>query len=222
MNQKSWTHGAENCNNNKDPAIDILQFNEATFVLRQNKCVHYEAPFIYVLFGEHTVFLQDTGATAEADKFPLYEMLQTLIAHWQKSHHAKDVSLLINHSHSHSDHTAADSQFRDKSGVILIEPNAQSVHQYFNFIDWPNEITSIDLGERELTIIPIPGHQEEISSPSVTVEPARHTLLWGSAWQLVRRGWPLDLSRHLLSCMNYLRLVTINAFFACKNKHCCL
>ncbi len=161
VNHKSWVHGTEDCKNNKDPAIDILQYNEATFVLRQNKCVHYEAPFIYVLFGEHTVFVQDTGATAKADKFPLYQMLQSLIAQWQKSHHVKDLSLLITHSHSHSDHTAADPQFRGKPGVILIKPDAQSVHQYFGFIDWPNEIASIDLGERELTIIPIPGHQEE-------------------------------------------------------------
>lgn len=161
VNQKSWIHGAEDCNNNKDPAIDILQFTDSTFILRQNKCVHYEAPFIYVLFGEHTVFVQDTGATAEADKFPLYDTLQMLIAQWRKSHHEKALNVLITHSHSHGDHTAADIQFRHKPSVTLIEPNAKALHQYFGFDDWPNGLTSINLGKRELIVIPIPGHQEE-------------------------------------------------------------
>ncbi|MGJ8671217.1 MAG: hypothetical protein ACSHXK_17160, partial [Oceanococcus sp.] len=67
-----WIHGAENCSKSKDPAIETFKFDEDTYILRQSKCVDYEAPFIYVLFGEHTVLVQDTGATSEADKFPLY------------------------------------------------------------------------------------------------------------------------------------------------------
>jgi glyoxylase-like metal-dependent hydrolase (beta-lactamase superfamily II) len=161
VNQKSWAHGAEDCRSNKDPAIDIFQFDQATFVLRQNKCVHYEAPFIYVLFGEHTVFVQDTGATADADKFPLYETLQMLIDRWEISHHSRKMNLLVTHSHSHSDHTAADRQFRNKPGVTLIEPNAQSVHQYFGFTDWPNGMATVELGERQLTVLPVPGHHDE-------------------------------------------------------------
>jgi hypothetical protein len=64
LSDKVWNHGSEDCSSNKDPAIEVFQFDAATYVLRQNKCVHFEAPFIYVLFGEHTVFVQDTGAFA--------------------------------------------------------------------------------------------------------------------------------------------------------------
>ncbi len=165
VNQKSWAHGAADCKSNKDPAIDVLQFNEATFILRQNKCVHFEAPFIYVLFGNSTVFVQDTGATADDDKFPLYRTVQSLVTQWQKSHHNENLKILVTHSHSHSDHTAADVQFLDQPGVTLIEPNAEAVRQYFGFTDWPNGFATVDLGERTLTFMPTPGHQDE----SVTV-----------------------------------------------------
>ncbi len=161
LNQKSWIHGSENCEKNKDPAIDVFQYTDTTFVLRQNKCVHYEAPFIYVLFGEHTVFVQDTGATAEADNFPLYETLQKLISRWQKSHNNEALNILVTHSHSHGDHTAADPQFDGKPAVTLIKPDKKSVKEYFGFKNWPNELASLDLGKRKLTIIAIPGHQEE-------------------------------------------------------------
>jgi glyoxylase-like metal-dependent hydrolase (beta-lactamase superfamily II) len=176
VDQKDWIHGAEDCKNNKDPTIDMLQFNDATVILRQNICVHYEAPFIYILFGEHTVFVQDTGATTRSDKFPLYQTLQMLITQWKESHNNTPLEVLVTHSHSHNDHTAADVHFRDKPGVTLIEPNAQAIRQYFGFTDWPNEEVSIDLGGRELTIIPTPGHHDE----SITVYDSQtHWLLSG-------------------------------------------
>jgi len=56
-----WNHGSEDCAKSRAPAIEILQADHDSYILRQNKCVHFEAPFIYVLFGEHTVFVQDTG-----------------------------------------------------------------------------------------------------------------------------------------------------------------
>ena len=95
VNQKNWIHGSEDCKNNQDPAIDVFQFDESTYILRQNKCLNFEAPFIYVLFGEHTVFVQDTGATAEAELFPLYETVQKLITEGSNS----DLNILVTHSH---------------------------------------------------------------------------------------------------------------------------
>jgi len=185
INQKKWIHGAADCNTNKDPAIDIFQYKQNTYILRQNKCLNYEAPFIYVLFGSHTVFIQDTGATADANLFPLYETVMKLV----EERTAKGLKILVTHSHSHGDHTAADNQFEGKPGVTLIKPTAGSVQQYFGFNDWPNGNAHIDLGERELTVIPIPGHQDE----SLAIyDPQTQWLLTGDTFypgRLYIRDW---------------------------------
>ena len=161
LSDKVWIHGSEDCSSNKDPAIEVFQFDATTYVLRQNKCVHFEAPFIYVLFGEHTVFVQDTGATADAAQFPLYDVVQDLVAERQARPGAERLRLLVTHSHSHGDHTAGDAQFRGKPGVTLIEPNAEAVREYFRFTNWPEGSATIDLGARQLVVIPAPGHQDE-------------------------------------------------------------
>lgn len=154
---KVWIHGSPDCKSNQDPAIEVFEVDAATYILRQNKCTHFEAPFIYVFFGSHTVFVQDTGASADAGRFPLYDTLQTLM---QKRGDAA-LQILVSHSHSHSDHTAADAQFRGKPGVVLIEPTAEAVQAHFGFTAWPEGEAQIDLGERRLTVIPTPGHQDE-------------------------------------------------------------
>ena len=60
--------------------MQVVQYNEDTFVLRQNVCVHWEAPFTYLLFGNKGALLIDTGATANADHYPLRETVDALIA----------------------------------------------------------------------------------------------------------------------------------------------
>jgi glyoxylase-like metal-dependent hydrolase (beta-lactamase superfamily II) len=39
--------------------------------------------------------------------------------------------------------------------------NAQALETQLGLSDWPNKQSSIDLGGRALTLIPIPGHQEQ-------------------------------------------------------------
>jgi len=157
LSKKVWQHGSEDCAKNQDPAIEVFEFDADTYILRQNKCVHFEAPFIYVLFGDQTVFVQDTGATADPVRFPLYDVIQRLVA--QRNNPA--LKVLVAHTHSHSDHTAADAQFRGKPGVTLVEPNAAAVREHFGFTSWPAGIATVDLGRRILKVIPAPGHQDE-------------------------------------------------------------
>jgi hydroxyacylglutathione hydrolase len=129
-----WIHGAEDCSTNQDPAIETYEFDEDTYVLRQNKCVDYEAPFIYVLFGSHTVLVQDTGATEEAEKFPLYETVSALVEKRQFDHF-QPLKILVIHSHSHGDHKAADSQFKGMPHVTLVEPNQDGVNGFLASAD---------------------------------------------------------------------------------------
>jgi glyoxylase-like metal-dependent hydrolase (beta-lactamase superfamily II) len=155
--EKLWNHGSEDCARNRDPAIEVFQFDADTYILRQNKCVHYEAPFIYVLFGKHTVFVQDTGATVESSRFPLYDTVRTLVARRNQ----QAVRILVTHSHSHSDHTAADVQFRGQPGVTLVEPSTKAVREHFGLSRWPEGSAAVDLGDRTLEVFPAPGHQDE-------------------------------------------------------------
>lgn len=179
LKQKAWSHGSENCEENREPAIEIFRFDADTFILRQNKCLDFEAPFIYVLFGEQKVFVQDTGATAEADLFPLYDTLQDLIAERKKAKGSDVQEILVTHSHSHGDHTAADPQFAGKPGVTLVAPNTESVRSFFGFDRWPDGSAAVDLGGRRLTILPTPGHHSE----AITVyDPRTRWLLTGDTF----------------------------------------
>jgi hydroxyacylglutathione hydrolase len=186
LSKKVWQHGSQDCAKNQDPPIEVFEFDADTYILRQNKCVHFEAPFIYVLFGEQTVFVQDTGATADPARFPLYDVIQRLIA--QRGNTA--LKVLVTHTHSHSDHTAADAQFRGKPGVTLVEPNAAAVQEHFGFTNWPAGIATIDLGQRTLKVIPAPGHHDE----AIVVHDARTGwLLTGDnvyPGRLIVSNWP--------------------------------
>jgi hydroxyacylglutathione hydrolase len=157
---KNWIHGSQNCKENQDPAIDVLAAGPGTYILRQNKCINVEAPFIYVLFGQHTVFVQDTGATKSADQFPIYATIQGLIDENFAANNGDRPTILVTHSHGHSDHTAGDGQFRDQENVVLVEGDLEAVVEHFDLPKWPMGEAVIDLGGRELTLFPIPGHQE--------------------------------------------------------------
>src|SRR5688572_19687555 len=97
-------HGSKDSADNQDPAFELPRFDADSYTLRQNKCVDFEAPFIYVLFGQHTVFVLDTGATEDPSQFPLYETVRSLVA---QGNYPK-TRFLVAHSHSHGDHRAAD------------------------------------------------------------------------------------------------------------------
>jgi hydroxyacylglutathione hydrolase len=157
---KNWIHGAQNCGANLDPAIEVLAVSPDTYVLRQNKCINVEAPFIYVFFGQHTVFIQDTGATQSAAQFPIYATVQRLIEARFGANNDNKPTILVTHSHGHSDHTAGDDQFRGQANVVLVEAKREAVIKHFDFAKWPLGETTIDLGGRELTLFPIPGHQD--------------------------------------------------------------
>ncbi len=159
--EKAWIHGALDCESNSDPAIEVFRYDRSSYVLRQNKCLSFEAPFIYVLIGEDKVLVLDTGATESAADFPLYTTVETLVAEHAQQGKANERAWLVLHSHSHRDHCAGDPQFEGKPHVTLIEPNGDAVRDFFSPRKWPDEEKYIDLGARKLTIIPTPGHQEE-------------------------------------------------------------
>jgi hydroxyacylglutathione hydrolase len=159
LEKVKWLHGSEDCTKNKDAFIQVVKYDANTWILRQNKCVNYEAPFMFLFLGDKKVLLMDTGATEEESTFPLYKTINGLIADWQKENN-KTVELVVAHTHSHGDHWAGDVQFKNKPGVTVVGLTEENVQQFFNLTNWPAKSASFDLGNRVVEIIPIPGHDK--------------------------------------------------------------
>ena len=169
----AWQHGAAHCAGQTDPAIQVVRYDARTWILRQNKCLNYEAPFLFLLVGEQTALLLDTGATADSAAFPLYRTVRQLLRGWETAH-GRALALVVAHTHDHGDHRAADAQFRNRPHVTLVGPTAGEVQRFFGLRAWPEQSAGFELGGRSLEIIPIPGHQ----AASIAVYDAATRLLF--------------------------------------------
>ena len=74
-----WIHGAPARRRATDPPIQVHQYDPHTVILRQGKSVNYEAPFLFLLFGNDRALLLDTGATEDPETFPLRATVDQLI-----------------------------------------------------------------------------------------------------------------------------------------------
>ena len=157
ISKSNWIRGSSDCDDNSDSSLDSYQHDEDTFIIRQNKCLTFEAPFIYVLVGEQKILILDTGALSDTAEFSFRSELANIVGKDQFT----DKELLIVHSHGHGDHYVGDDSFEGMSNVTLVKPSADAVREYFGFSDWPNGQKIIDLGGRKITVFPTPGHQEE-------------------------------------------------------------
>ncbi len=176
LEQKKWDHGSADCETNEEPALEVYQYDQSSYILRQNKCTTYEAPFIYVLFGAEKVLVLDTGATENPADFPLYDTVKALIDQQAVYGGNNNIEILVLHSHGHSDHYTGDIQFEGKENVTVVAPNRTSLDQYFGFDKKPESHAYIELGDRKVTVIPTPGHQEEAIS---IYDPSTKWLLTG-------------------------------------------
>ena len=101
-----WIHGAPDCDHAADPPLQVVAVDDDTFVIRQSKCVHFEAPFLCLLVGAERALLHDTGATEDPELFPIRRTVSDLIG-------ARQLELTVTHTHRHGDHRAGDAQFAD-------------------------------------------------------------------------------------------------------------
>ena len=159
LNEQNWIHGSKDCSENIDAAIQVVQYDQNTWILRQNKCLNFEAPFMFLFLGEDKALLIDTGATKEEDDFPLQATISQIVSNWEKQQN-KSIELVVAHTHKHGDHYAADIQFEGEPNTTLVGLKKNDVIGFFMFKNWPNDIVDFELGNRNLKIIPIPGHQE--------------------------------------------------------------
>ena len=92
-----WIHGSPSARpRNTDPRISkVLAYNEDSYILRENPCIHWEAPFTYLLFGNTGAVLTDTGATPEADYYPLRKAVDAIIRRWCDIRRRKNIPLTV-------------------------------------------------------------------------------------------------------------------------------
>jgi|SRR5690242_8926845 len=138
-----------------EPATQVQRIDPDTIVVRQSVETNFEAPFLYLLFGDRQVLLLDTGAGG----LKIRPTIERVIADWRARHHGQPLHLIVAHTHAHGDHHAGDDEFRDRPDTEVIGLAPADVAAFFHITDWPREIGHYDLGGRTIDIIPTPGHE---------------------------------------------------------------
>jgi glyoxylase-like metal-dependent hydrolase (beta-lactamase superfamily II) len=160
-----WIHGAPPGVRCQDPPLQVHRFDEHTFVLRQSKALTYEAPFLYLLFGNDRALLLDTGDVADPQRMPLRATVDHLIEAWLARHPRPAYALVVAHTHGHGDHVGGDGQFADRPATTVVGREPQAVREFFGFTSWPRQTVRFSLGGRVLEVTGSPGHH----AASVTI-----------------------------------------------------
>jgi hydroxyacylglutathione hydrolase len=153
----SWIHGSPSRRHPTDPAWQVHRYRDDTVILRQSKDATFEAPFVFLLFGDDRAFLLDTGAVA--DDRTLRDTVDELVADWLTAHPHPGYQLVVAHTHAHGDHIAGDASFADRPNTVLVGTSPDDVQEFFGFDGWPAQVVEYDLGDRRLEVTGIPGHQ---------------------------------------------------------------
>jgi glyoxylase-like metal-dependent hydrolase (beta-lactamase superfamily II) len=144
----SWMHGAPNCNQSTDPELQVHAYNPTTYIIRQDKCRTFEAPFVYVLIGGTSALLLDSG---DLTSTTLRTTVRGLIG---------SRPLLVAHSHSHGDHVRGDATFAGQPATTVVGTTRAAVQAAFGITSWPDTVGQHDLGGRVLDVLAIPGHEQ--------------------------------------------------------------
>ena len=148
---------SENCV--EVPDWQVHAYNDDFYILRQSGCISYEKPFLYLLFGKEKALLEDTGAPPS----DAARVVSDVIAKWLKRKNRASIALIVAHSHGHGDHVAGDAGFQGLpnmalSNITMGPLTVEGTREFFGIEKWPEGIGHVDLGERVLDVIPIPGH----------------------------------------------------------------
>jgi len=151
-------HWSDGTNCGTEPHVQVHAYNSDLFILRQTHCSDFEAPFLYLIFGDERALLIDTGSFGNP---PVQMVVGQIVQSWLLATGTPSIELVVAHSHSHADHVQGDGQFVGMPNTTLVMPTGPAMRQFFGFSAWPNEIVSFDLGGRVLDVLPTPGHQGE-------------------------------------------------------------
>jgi len=145
-----WNSGLQDT----EPDLQLQPIDANTFALRQSLHTTFEAPFMYLLFGEEKALLIDTGVAG----VNLREKVDNQVKRWLKAKSKAKIDLIVMHTHGHGDHVGGDEAFTDRSNTTVVGHSPEDVASFFGLKEWPDGKAEYKLGERTLDIIPTPGH----------------------------------------------------------------
>ena|SRR5436853_103958 len=99
-----WNESASKCATSSQPPLQVHSYNERTFILREDLCATFEAPFIYLLIGSGKALLIDTDEVADPNQMPLANTVMRLLP----GDGSAKMRLLVVHTNRHLDHRAGD------------------------------------------------------------------------------------------------------------------
>ncbi|MEM6486538.1 MAG: MBL fold metallo-hydrolase [Pseudomonadota bacterium] len=149
----NWIHGSISAQANSDVRIQVHRYNEHTYILRQNPAIHWEAPFMYLVFGKTQAVLLDTGATTEGEYFPLRNTVDTIIARWQRANQVDSLELSVLPLGSDFSQNQGAAQFADRPKTKVLSVGSFQREQLL-------ARGTLDLGGRSLSLLPTPGLDE--------------------------------------------------------------
>jgi hydroxyacylglutathione hydrolase len=153
---RQWMTGGPKCM--ESPEWQVHEYNRDFCILRQSGCTDYEKPFLYLLFGEDRALLLDTGSR-NGDVVPT---LQRVVKNWLQRTKRETIPLVVVHSHSHSDHVAGDADVQAMHDpaipVTFVPAEVEATKRFYKITNWPDDIGQVDLGNRVIDVIAIPGH----------------------------------------------------------------
>lgn len=151
-----WATGGPRCM--EMPEWQVHEYNPDLYILRQSGCTDFEKPFVYLLFGKEKALLLDTGSR----NGNLVPALQATIHRWLKRNSLATMPLLVVHTHEHGDHVAGDTALQALNDpaipITLIPAKVDESMSLYHIAQWPDDTGNIDLGDRVIDAIPIPGH----------------------------------------------------------------
>jgi hydroxyacylglutathione hydrolase len=153
-----WMTGGPKCM--ELPEWQVHEYNPQLYILRQSGCTDFEKPFVYLFFGMDRALLLDTGSRSGN----LAPTLQRTLHSWLKMNSRQSSPLIVVHTHGHDDHVAGDAAILSLQDptmpVTLIPAEIEADRRFFRIDHWPEDIGAVDLGERVIDAIPIPGHSD--------------------------------------------------------------
>ncbi len=142
------------------PEWQVHEYYSNLYILRQSGCTDFEKPFVFLLFGNDEALLLDTGSR----NGNLAPTLQRTVHNWLKMNSRQAIPLVVVHTHGHEDHIAGDAAIKELHDPVMpltfVPAEVQADSGFFRMKRWPEDTGAVDLGERIIDVIAIPGHSD--------------------------------------------------------------